>query len=209
MNEWDWNLPEDRTGNLDHVAIDGIEIRVGDRVRLRPKEGGDILDIALRGQNAIIQSIEKDYEGVQHICVVIEGDPGRDLGMMRQPGHRFFFTPAEVEPLPQSMQAPDNETSNSKALKPRILVAGIGNIFLGDDAFGVEVVRRLMSRPLPDGVRVADYGIRGYDLALALLDETNDVTIMVDAVPRGGPPGTLYVIEPEWEAGDAMASAQA
>jgi len=92
---------------------------------------------------------------------------------------------------------------------PRILVAGIGNIFLGDDAFGVEVVRRLASRPLPDGVRVADYGIRGYDLALALLDDANDVTIMVDAVPRGGPPGTLYVIEPEWEAGDETAPARA
>ena len=78
----------------------------------------------------------------------------------------------------------------------RILIAGIGNIFLGDDAFGVEVAQRLARRPLPAGVRVADFGIRSFDLAYAILDEP-DVTIMVDATPRGGTPGTLYVIEPE------------
>jgi hydrogenase maturation protease len=79
---------------------------------------------------------------------------------------------------------------------PRILVACIGNIFLGDDGFGVEVARRLAGRPLPDGVRVVDYGIRGLDLAYALLDGP-EVTIFVDATPRGGAPGTVYVIEPE------------
>ncbi len=78
----------------------------------------------------------------------------------------------------------------------RILIAGIGNIFLGDDGFGVEVAQRLARRRLPDGVQVADFGIRSFDLAFAILDDP-DVTIMVDAVPRGGPPGTLYVIEPE------------
>src|ERR1700676_3752545 len=77
-----------------------------------------------------------------------------------------------------------------------ILVAGIGNIFLGDDAFGVEVVRRLVQRPLPEGVRVVDFGIRGLDLTYALLDKYAAV-IFVDAAPRGGTPGTLYVIEPE------------
>jgi len=109
MNEWEWNLLEDKTGNLDHVEIDGIAVKTGDRVRLRPKEGGDILDIALRGQVAIIESIEEDYEGARHICVVVEDDPGRDLGMMRQPGHRFFFTPAEIEPLPQNPNAPEED----------------------------------------------------------------------------------------------------
>jgi hydrogenase maturation protease len=79
---------------------------------------------------------------------------------------------------------------------PRILVAGIGNIFLGDDAFGVEVVRRLAQRPLPENVRVVDFGIRGFDLAYALMDGY-DTTILVDAVPRGGAPGTLYAIEPD------------
>ncbi len=78
----------------------------------------------------------------------------------------------------------------------RILVAGIGNIFLGDDAFGVEVAQRLARRPLPDGVRVVDFGIRGIDLAYALLDDY-DAVILVDAAPRGGPPGTLYLVEPD------------
>ena len=77
-----------------------------------------------------------------------------------------------------------------------ILVAGVGNIVFGDDAFGVEVVRRMASRPLPPGVRVVDFGIRGYDLAYALMDRP-DLTLMVDAVPLGGAPGTLYTIEPE------------
>ena len=80
--------------------------------------------------------------------------------------------------------------------RPRILIAGIGNIFLGDDAFGVEVVQRLARRPLPEEVRVVDFGIRGLDLTYALLDGYETV-ILVDAAPRGGPPGTLYVLEPD------------
>jgi hydrogenase maturation protease len=79
---------------------------------------------------------------------------------------------------------------------PRVLVAGVGNIFFGDDAFGVEVVRRLAGRPWPDGVRVVDFGIRGLDLAYALLDGY-DAVILVDATPRGRPAGTLYVINPD------------
>ncbi len=77
-----------------------------------------------------------------------------------------------------------------------ILIAGIGNIFLGDDAFGVEVARRLAGRAWPEGVRAIDFGIRGFDLAFALLDGV-DLTIFVDATPRGGTPGTLYLIEPD------------
>ncbi|MCU1266446.1 MAG: hydrogenase maturation protease [Acidobacteria bacterium] len=80
--------------------------------------------------------------------------------------------------------------------KPRILVAGIGNIFLGDDAFGSEVARRLQQRQLPADVSVVDFGIRGFDLAYALLDG-HEVTILVDAAPRGEAPGTLYTIEPD------------
>jgi hydrogenase maturation protease len=79
---------------------------------------------------------------------------------------------------------------------PQILVAGIGNIFLGDDGFGVEVVRRLADRPLPEVARVVDFGIRGLDLAYALL-EGYDAVILVDATQRGDRPGTLYVIEPD------------
>jgi hydrogenase maturation protease len=81
-------------------------------------------------------------------------------------------------------------------MSQRVLIAGIGNIFLGDDGFGVEVVRRLALRELPDEVRVVDFGIRGIDLAYALLDGY-DVTVLVDAMPQVGQPGTLYTIEPD------------
>lgn len=77
-----------------------------------------------------------------------------------------------------------------------ILIAGVGNIFLGDDAFGVEVIRALGTRSFPDGVSVVDFGIRGFDLAYALLDVW-DAVILVDALPRGGEPGTLYTLEPD------------
>ncbi|MEI9999365.1 MAG: hydrogenase maturation protease [Verrucomicrobiota bacterium] len=83
----------------------------------------------------------------------------------------------------------------SAAAEGKILVAGIGNIFFGDDAFGGEVARELQRRPWPDGVRVEDFGIRGYDLAYALMDGTD--AVLIDAVPRGEPPGTLYLIEPD------------
>jgi hydrogenase maturation protease len=78
----------------------------------------------------------------------------------------------------------------------RILVAGIGNIFLGDDGFGVEVAQRLAGRTWPEGVRVKDYGIRGFDLAFAMLEDY-EATILVDATYQGGQPGTLYLIEPD------------
>lgn len=81
-------------------------------------------------------------------------------------------------------------------MRDKILIAGIGNIFLGDDGFGVEVAQRLARRKLPDRVRVADFGIRGIDLAYALMDGYA-LTILVDATPRGGVPGTIYVIEPD------------
>ena len=78
----------------------------------------------------------------------------------------------------------------------RLLIAGIGNLFLGDDAFGVEVVRRLSARPLPAGVAVKDFGIRGFDLACAI-QGGYDAVILVDALDRGSPPGTLHVLEPD------------
>jgi hydrogenase maturation protease len=78
----------------------------------------------------------------------------------------------------------------------KVLVAGIGNIFLGDDGFGVEVAARLARVDLPDCVRVVDYGIRGMHLAYDLANGF-DAAILVDATPRGGAPGTIYVIEPD------------
>jgi hydrogenase maturation protease len=190
MNEWEWQLLEEKTP-VDHLEICGVEVRTGSRVRLRPRNGGDVMDIALAGQIATIECIEQDYEGKSHVCVVLDQDPGRDMGLLRQPGHRFFFDAEEVEPLSEQ------EAAQMAAVKrPKILVAGIGNIFLGDDAFGVEVVRRMAGLNLPASVRVSDFGIRGFDLAYALQDGY-ETTILVDACPHGQDPGTLYVIEPD------------
>jgi hydrogenase maturation protease len=190
MNEWEWQLLEDKN-SVDAVEIMGVKVRKGDRVKLRPHAGGDIFDIALNGKIAVIESIEQDYEGKLHVGVVVDDDPGRDIGLMRQPGHRFFFASDEVEPLApgdQPLALPEK----------RILIAGIGNIFLADDGFGVEVAGRLADRTFPAGVRVADFGIRGFDLAYALM-EGYQTTILVDAYPGdgAGEPGTLFVVEPD------------
>lgn len=96
MNEWEWQLLEEKTP-VEHYPVGGVELRAGSRVRLRPRKGGDVFDLALAGKIGIIESIEQDYEGRFHFAVVLEDDPGRDMGMLRQPGHRFFFDPDEVE----------------------------------------------------------------------------------------------------------------
>ncbi|MFD8886847.1 hydrogenase maturation protease [Streptomyces erythrochromogenes] len=85
-------------------------------------------------------------------------------------------------------------------MSPKVLIAGIGNVFLGDDGFGVETVRALSAHPLPDGVEVVDFGVRGVHLAYQLLDGY-DTLVLVDATARGGAPGTLYLIEAEVETG--------
>lgn len=91
----------------------------------------------------------------------------------------------------------------------KVLVAGVGNIFFGDDAFGVEVARRLQSESLPEGVKVEDFGIRGTHLAYELLDGAYDTTVLVDATPQGGKPGTVYLIQPDLDAigGDVVPDA--
>jgi hypothetical protein len=98
MNEWEWNLLEDKP-SLESVEAEGVEVRVGDYIRLRPCTGGDIIDTALAGKLAVIESIEQDYEGKIQVAVVIDEDPGKDLGLLRQPGHRFFFDVEEIEPV--------------------------------------------------------------------------------------------------------------
>ena len=169
----------------DAITVGGVEVRRRSRVRLRPRRAGDVFDIALAGKTAVVEEIVESMEGAVQLAVTVEDDPGRDLGTERQIGHRFFFAPEEVEPLDE--EAP--------AAPVRVLVAGIGNVFLADDGFGVEVAARLARARLPAGVVVEDYGIRGMDLAYALQDY--DVAIFVDALPRGGTPGTLYLVEPE------------
>jgi hydrogenase maturation protease len=180
------------------VEVGGIHVGRGSLVRLRPRTGGDVFDIALSGKLAIVESIQQDMEGAVSLAVVLEEDPGRDLGVARQPGHRFFFAAGEVEPVGPSVDP----------LARTVLVAGIGNVFLADDGFGVEVARRLAQRELPTGVKVAEFGIRGMDLAYEL-QEDYDAAILVDAVPRGQEPGTLYVIEPELQSTEPVLDAHA
>ena len=81
------------------MSVAGVEVKTGDRVILRPRAGGDIFDLALANKIAIIESIEQTYEDQVQVAVVLEEDPGRDLGMLKQPGHRFFFTIEEIEPF--------------------------------------------------------------------------------------------------------------
>jgi len=191
MNEWEWQLLEDKNV-LEEIAIQGAQVRRGDHVRLRPRAGGDVFDLALAGRIATIESLEQDYEGKVHVCVVVDDDPGRDIGMLRQPGHRFFFAPDEIELLPPGVT---EETAAASTAK-KILIAGIGNIFLGDDGFGVEVAQRLEKSIFPAGVCVKDFGIRGFDLAYALM-EGYETTILVDAYPGDANAGTVSLIEPD------------
>ncbi len=103
----EWNPLEPTPTPLTTVTAFGVELLVGDRVRLWPQKSADIMDMALKGQVAIIEAIERDFEDQVHLAVVLENDPGRDLGMQRQPGHRFFFSPQEVEPLSSTREAVD------------------------------------------------------------------------------------------------------
>jgi hypothetical protein len=108
MNDWS-DFPQ--FGEPEHLPVEsvtifGVAIKTGDRVRLCPSKTADIMDMALKGKIALIEAIERDFEDRVHLAVVLEDDPGRDLGMLRQPGHRFFFSPEEVEPLSLSTEIP-------------------------------------------------------------------------------------------------------
>lgn len=96
MSEWN---PFEEQPALESVLIFGVEVKRGDRVRLWPTKSADILDMALSGRVAEIEAIEQDFENKVHLAVILDDDPGKDLGALRQPGHRFFFTLDEVEPL--------------------------------------------------------------------------------------------------------------
>lgn len=152
----------------------------GMRVRLRPRAGADVWDALLAGRTARVERLEEDFEGRTYVSVALDDDPGRDLGPAR-PGGQWFFSPEELEPVPGR----------------RVLVAGIGNLFLGDDGFGCAVAQALADEPLPDGVEVEDYGVRGLDLAYALA--SYHAAVLVDAVPLDDAPGTVALIEPHLE----------
>ena len=176
------------------VEVAGRTLRPGSRVRLNPRPGGDLLDSALAGRAATIEAIDVDDSGTPHIAVIMEDDPGRGMGGVRHPAHRFFFAPSELEPL---------EQSRGTALPRRVLVAGIGNIFLGDDGFGVAVAQRLLGRTLPAGVDIVDFGIRGMDLAYAL-GQGYHAAVLVDSAPVDGLPGALVVMEAERDDAEAV-----
>jgi hypothetical protein len=95
----DWNPDAPEYRPVESITIFGVEVKLGDRVRLWPQKTADIMDMALKGKVAIVEAIERDFDDQVHLAVVLEDDPGRDLGLMRQPGHRFFFSPDEVEPV--------------------------------------------------------------------------------------------------------------
>lgn len=108
MNEkssmnWD---PEPDQAPVESIIVFGVQLRPGDSVRLWPQKSADIMDMALKGKIAVIEAIERDFDDQVHVAVVLADDPGRDLGMLRQPGHRFFFSPEELEPI-----APNREVS--------------------------------------------------------------------------------------------------
>lgn len=174
------------------LQIDGVLVRAGSHVRLHPRaSGGDVFAEALAGRSAVVHEILEDYEGRVQLAVTVADDPGQDMGALRRPGHRFFLEPEEIEPL----QLDAREAARPRA---RVLVAGIGNVFLGDDGWGVALAGRLAGRAPRAGVDVADFGIRGMDLAYAMQDGY-DAVVLLDATPRGQRPGTLYVIEPDLE----------
>lgn len=93
---------EEAAQRLDHVSLDDASLQAGDRVRINPKCREDAMDKMLAGKIGVIEAIEQDAEGRVHFALVLEEDPGRDLGMLRQPGHRFFYTLEEVEPVQEA-----------------------------------------------------------------------------------------------------------
>ncbi|MGI8912866.1 MAG: hypothetical protein ACR2JY_03570 [Chloroflexota bacterium] len=102
MNDWDVGTTRTR---LESARWGQVTLQRGDKVRLHPSGGADAFDLLLKGHIATIESIEQDYEDRVYLAVLVDDDPGRDLGEQRQPGHRFFFTPDEVEPLQRREEA--------------------------------------------------------------------------------------------------------
>jgi hypothetical protein len=109
MNDWEQFFDRPR---LESLRVNGIDLKQGDRVRLHPLGRADILDMALDGKTATIEAIEQDFDERVYLGVVLDDDPGGDLGRLRQPGHCFYFGVEEVEPIQPN-------SSSSEALDKR------------------------------------------------------------------------------------------
>ncbi|TDD48581.1 hypothetical protein [Saccharopolyspora elongata] len=143
---------------------------VGMRVRLRPSRRADIVDIALAGRLAEVDGVEYGADGRVYVLVSLVGDTAADLGRMSQLGHRFFFDPDELEAV-------------SDAGEHRVLIAGLNDAVKPGECEVRRVVEHLRGCDLPPGVRVADFGVRGQDLARAL--EEFDAAVVLRAGPIG------------------------
>ena len=178
-----WDPGTDASFNpfSDTMRIAGVVVGSGTRVRLKPSRRADAHDLFYAGRLATVKGVFNDVDGAQHLAVVLDDDPASD--MLEWQGRFLYFHPDEIEVL--------TDTSTQ-----RVLVAGIGNIFLGDDGFGVEVVKHIDSSDLPTGTTVTDFGIRGVHLAYELL-EGYDALVLIDAMPLGEPPGTVAIFEPD------------
>ena len=203
-----WDAFATAEGNAPRAEQDSVEtasgrVSRGARVRLRPTRRADAMDMFLADRTARVEGVYGDVDGATYVAVTVEDDPAAELHDSY--GRFFYFYPDEVELLSSEGSAGTSAVAEGAADLPaatapraeRVLVAGLGNIFFSDDGFGVEVAQRLASRSLPDHVKVEDFGIRGVHLAYELLDGAYDTTILVDASPRGGAPGTVYLIEPD------------
>jgi hypothetical protein len=101
MKDFDLELwdPTGTDTGTESVRWGATVLHRGDRVRMRPRRRADIMDMVLDGRTAVVESIERDYEDAVHVALLVDDDPGKDLGAMRQPGHRFFFALDDIEPL--------------------------------------------------------------------------------------------------------------
>jgi hydrogenase maturation protease len=190
----------------DSLLVAGVELRRDSKVRLHPNRRADAQDLFLAGEVATVAAIVHDVDGGRHVAVTLDTDPAAEIH--RGQGRFLYFSPDEVEPLPgtngSGSSGPGGGADGARPRPRRVLVAGIGNVFLGDDGFGVEVARRLAGRPLPEGVQAADFGIRGIHLAYEML-EGYDALVLIDAMPLDEAPGTLAVVEPDAVAPPAAA----
>jgi hydrogenase maturation protease len=176
----------------DTLVMNGRTVGAGTAVVLHPSRRADAHDMFLVGLTATVTGVFTDVDREVLVAVRVDDDPAS--AELAWQGRALFFHPDELEVVDDV--APPGEQPRMRV--PRVLVAGIGNVLLGDDGFGVEVANRMltMRMSMPEGVRVDEFGIRGIHLAYELLDGY-DALVLIDAVPMGEPPGTLVVMQPD------------